>query len=226
MGLFTKSKTLVSTGLFKGFTDYHSHILPGVDDGIRTMKDSLDVLAYFEQLGVESVWLTPHIMEDIPNTPAHLKEVFATLQAEYHGSIALHLAAEHMMDSLFEERLAAGDVLPLGLTEDRILVETSYFNPPFNMDDILSRVRSAGFFPVLAHPERYVYMNNARYEQLHKEGVEFQLNVASLSGAYGRDAQKKAQWLLKHNMYNYKGTDIHSLKMFAERINTKAKFEL
>lgn len=88
-----------------GFTDYHSHILPGVDDGVQTMDESLEILRLYEEQGIKSVWLTPHIMEDIPNTTAHLRDRFAELQAAYTGGVQLHLAAENMLDNLFEERL-------------------------------------------------------------------------------------------------------------------------
>ena len=117
---FRKRVSLQDSGIFSGFTDWHSHILPGVDDGVRTMGESLEILRLYEELGVRSVWLTPHIMEDIPNTTAHLRERFAELQASYSGSVELHLAAENMLDGLFEERLEKNDLLPLGENGDHL----------------------------------------------------------------------------------------------------------
>ena len=76
---FNTKKKLVNTGIFKGATDWHSHILPDVDDGIQTMEDSLAVLAYYEKIGIREVWLTPHIMEDIPNMVEDLRERFQEL---------------------------------------------------------------------------------------------------------------------------------------------------
>ena len=111
MFFFNTKKKLIDTGLFKGATDWHSHILPGVDDGIQSMKDSLEVLSYYEKIGISEVWLTPHIMEDIPNTPSELRERFEELKAAYTGNINLHLAAENMIDNLFYERFEAGDLL-------------------------------------------------------------------------------------------------------------------
>ena len=69
MWFFKKQTSLVGSGILEGFTDYHSHILPGVDDGIQTLGESLDTLDCLEKLGVKSIWLTPHVMEDIPNSP-------------------------------------------------------------------------------------------------------------------------------------------------------------
>ena len=222
MGLFSKKPTILSSGVFEGFTDYHSHILPGVDDGIRSMEDALAVLNFYESIGVKTVWCTPHIMEDFPNTPEALKQRFAQLKEAYNGPIELHLAAEHMLDGLFEERLPKGEVLPMNFDGwDCLLVETSYFQPPSNMDDMLRSVFSAGFYPILAHPERYVYMEKKDYKRLAGMGVRLQLNVTSLGGCYGPDAKNKAEWLLKNGMYSIMGTDIHSLHSFRERINAK-----
>ena len=209
MGLFNRSVSVSESGLLAGRTDWHCHILPGVDDGFRKMEDSLAALRRYAELGFREVWLTPHIMEDIPNTTEALRSRFAELQQAYDGPLALHLASENMMDPLFGERLEAGDLLPL--PESRLLVETSYFNPPVDMDGILEDIKSSGFFPVLAHPERYMYMDMRRYRDLKSKGIEFQLNITSLTGAYGPDVKARAERMLKAGMYNYSGTDLHRL---------------
>ncbi len=196
-----------------GFTDHHSHILPGVDDGVKKMEVSLKVLEQYEQLGIAEVWCTPHIMEDIPNTTDALKARFAELCEAYNGPIKLHLAAEYMMDGLFEERLEKNDLLTLGEEGNQLLVETSYFTPPMDMDMILKEIKRKGYFPVLAHPERYVYMNNKeRYEELKSDDIRFQLNLSSLAGAYGPEVRAKARWMLRKNYYNLAGSDLHSLR--------------
>ena len=200
------------TSLLSGFTDHHSHILPGVDDGVKKMDVSLKVLEEYEKLGIVAVWCTPHVMEDMPNTTAGLKERFAELCEAYEGPIKLNLAAEYMMDGLFEERLQQNDLLPLGDEGNQLLVETSYFTPPMDLDQILLDIKHRGYFPVLAHPERYVYMGNHHYHQLKENNIRFQLNLSSLAGAYGPDAQAKARWLLKKNYYNLAGSDLHSLR--------------
>lgn len=226
MGLFFKNTTLLGSGIFHGMTDYHSHVLPGVDDGIRTMEDALAVLKRFESLGVETLWCTPHIMEDIPNTTQRLKSRFEELCAAYKGPVNLRLAAENMLDGLFIERLADGDVLPLTDEGDHLLVETSYYNPPMNMEDMLYSVMSSGYFPVLAHPERYQYLKMADYERLHRMGVKFQLNIMSLCGWYGDAEQRKAEALYKKGLYSFKGTDIHNLSGLEQRLNSKIRIKL
>ena len=206
---FKKRISLKDSGIFEGFTDWHSHILPGVDDGVQTMDEALEILRLYEELGVKTVWLTPHIMEDMPNTTAHLRERFAELQAAYTGPITLHLASENMLDNLFDERLDKNDLLPLGENGDHLLVETSYFSPPMGLSNILLRIKAKGYYPVLAHPERYVYMDSADYRQLKDMGVKFQLNIFSLAGMYGTEAKKKAERLLTNGNCELTGSDCH-----------------
>lgn len=213
---FNKKYSLADSEIFRGFTDWHSHILPGVDDGVQTMDEALDILALYEKLGVKAVWLTPHVMEDVPNTTARLKERFEELKAVYKGAVRLHLAAEYMLDNLFRERLNDGDLLPLGEKEDRLLVETSYYNPPANMYGLLERIKAKGFYPVLAHPERYMYMNDEDYRRLGEMGVEFQLNVFSLAEFYGVQARKRGFILLHAGMYDFVGTDAHGREQWKE----------
>jgi len=128
-----KASEMGESGLFQEFTDWHSHLLPGVDDGIHTMEETLAVLSKYEELGVKRVWLTPHVMEETPNSTGFLRTRFDDLKATYTGPVELRLASENMLDSLFEERIRVGDVLPIGSSEDHLLIETSYVNPPLGM---------------------------------------------------------------------------------------------
>jgi len=194
---------------FDGYVDHHSHILPGVDDGFRTIEDSLKCLRIYEQWGFKELWLTPHIMEDFPNKTDDLKRRFDQLNNAYNGNIKLHLASENMVDTLFVDRFSSKDLLPMG---DNLLVETSYFSAPENFHDILDNIMHAGMRPILAHPERYIYMTTSEYDSLLNKGVIFQLNIFSLMGMYGHQAKEKALYLLKRGAYTLSGTDIHNLK--------------
>lgn len=221
MGLFSKKKSLLETGVFEGFTDWHSHILPGVDDGIQTMEESIAILEEYERLGFKKVWLTPHIMEDYPNATDDLKKRFEELKNQWKGNVELALAAENMLDNLFEERLQNDDFLPIGDEQDHLLVETSYYTPPYAMDEMISKARALGYYIILAHPERYRYMEEKDYNKLKEEGVKFQVNILSLVGAYGDSAKKKAEWLVSKNMIDFYGTDIHRLESFIKFYNEK-----
>lgn len=222
MLFFNTKKKLIETGVLQGAVDWHSHILPGVDDGIRSMHEALEVLAYYEKIGIREVWLTPHIMEDMPNTTDELRRRFDELQEAYKGSVKLHLAAENMIDELFKTRLAARDFLPIGEKGDHLLVETSYYQPPMEFYDILKRIQDAGYQPVLAHPERYGYMDDRDYGRLYAMKVKAQLNLVSLAGGYGKQAQEKAQALLEKGYYTLFGSDIHHLSVLQEGLNAKA----
>lgn len=194
----------------EGFTDWHCHILPGVDDGVRQMDDALAILDGYGHAGIRKVWLTPHIMEDIPNTTADLRDRFDQLCQNYNGPVELRLAAENMIDNLFIKRLEANDLLPIGDEGNTLLIETSYFTAPINFNEVIDAVKSKGYFPLLAHPERYNYIDSiADYRKMYDWGVRFQLNLMSLSGHYGPVVRAKAQRLLEEGMYSRTGTDLH-----------------
>lgn len=208
-----KVPTIRESGMLQGSTDWHSHILPGVDDGFADMADSLKAIDELEKLGVKHLWLTPHVMEDCPNETDRLRTRFEELKLEYSGNVELHLASENMLDALFEDRLETGDFLPLGEGGNHLLVETSYFNPPMNMTGLLEQIKNKGYHPVLAHPERYQYMDESDYKRIKEMGVLFQANYFSLVGAYGNTARKKLEWLLKKGMVDLMGSDLHRLKV-------------
>lgn len=218
---FLKRKYSLSSGdALQGKTDRHSHILFGVDDGVKTLEDSLAVLSLEAEAGVTDVWCTPHVMEDVPNTTESLRERFAELQQAYTGPVTLHLAAEYMLDNLFQERFGAGDLLIM--EDDTVLVETSTWNPPPDMTGTLRKIQKAGYRPLLAHPERYRYLNEAGYERFHKMGIHFQLNLASLIGYYGETAMNKANDLLAKGWYSDIGTDCHRLKSLEEQLRRES----
>ena len=207
---FSSKYSLQQSDFLKGWTDRHSHILPGVDDGIQTIEDSIAILSMYEQMGVKKVWLTPHIMEDCPNTPEKLKIRFEELKSAYKGNIELALSAENMMDGLFIKRLEQGILMPYGDNNNELLIETYYVQPPIRMESILRDMQKAGITPVLAHPERYLYMDAEKYENIKEMGVKFQLNITSLIGAYGNQVKERAEYLLNEGYYNYSGSDTHS----------------
>lgn len=147
---FAKKIDIGSVWLFPWLRRLAQPYPPGVDDGVQTIDEALQILAEYERLRIKEVWLTPHIMEDIPNTTKHLQERFDELQSAYSGNITLHLASENMLDKLFEERLEQNDMLPLGENGKLLLVETSYFSPPIGLQNILLRIKTKGYHPVLA----------------------------------------------------------------------------
>ena len=222
--IFCCKRSLAQDGMFQGATDCHSHILPGVDDGVKTIEDTLQILQYGELLGVRHWWCTPHVMEDCPNTTEDLKARFDALCEAYDGPVKLHLAAEYMLDTVFDQRLAERDLLTM--EDDMLLVEASVMAEPYDLPGKLREIMSAGYCPLLAHPERYRYLGEKDFEKLHNMGVLFQLNLASVTGYYGETAKRKAEYILKKGWYKTAGSDCHRrealLKQYSARTVKKS----
>ena len=219
-GLFQRRKSIIESGLLKGATDSHCHILYGLDDGVKTLEESLDILTWMEQeQGLREVWFTPHVMEDVPNTTEGLRARFEEFKAVYKGGLKLHLAAEYMMDTLFEKRLEAKDLLTHG--GDRVLVETSAIMPPINLWDLLERMMKLGYRPLVAHPERYRYMQMTDYKRLHDMGALLQMNLPSIAGFYGETVKDKAYAILDKGWYSMVGSDCHRFRVVKHQYGIK-----
>jgi len=204
-----KKGSIAQSGVLAGFTDIHSHILPGVDDGVKSDEEAIGILDYYQALGVKKVVFTPHVMEDYPqNTAVFLRARFEQFQHLYRGGVQLALGAEYMLDHRFEEHLESGELLPV--IHDYLLVETSYINLPFHFTERLKAIMAKGYFVILAHPERYGYMQKLKdFSQLKETGVLFQMNLLSVTGFYGRAVEKKTKMLLDAGYYDFIGMDIH-----------------
>lgn len=218
-GIFSRRKSLIQSGILKGAEDVHSHYLYGVDDGFRKKELSLKALTYLEELGLKTLWLTPHIMEDVPNSTEKLRERFKELKQEYSGTIELNLAAEYMLDNEFASRLANNDLLLH--SKDSVLVETSTWASPVDFWEVLEEIKGKGYFPLLAHPERYNYMRKDDYDRLLKSGIRLQMNLPSILGVYGSSVKARAEYLLEKNMYYCAGSDCHRLKALKYQLNSE-----
>ncbi len=194
--------------------DIHSHLLP-IDDGVKSFDEAVAILQKFEELGFKKVIITPHIISDIyPNTKKIIEHSFLSLQEEVKKrllQIEIDYAAEHYLDENFFSLLENGEVC---LIQNKyLLFETSYTSRPLFLEEAIFEINSKGFVPMLAHPERYRYIKDMNeYKKLKELGVVFQINGNSLLGAYGKEAQKKANWLMEHGMIDFLGSDAHSLK--------------
>lgn len=216
--LLKNNLSVQKSGLLNNFTDYHSHILPSVDDGVQTCEEALQILSFYEEQGVRRVIFTPHIMEDMPkNSAGFLRAEFAKFQHLYNGKLGLSLAAEYMLDGGFNKHLKSGELLCL--FDNYILIEMSYAIATVNYISIISEIMSQGYFVVLAHPERYLYLRKEEYRELKGMGVMFQLNFPSLLGVYGKSVQERAKWLLETSYYDLVGSDVHNFKHFSSTLS-------
>ena len=213
------------------YTDIHSHILPGIDDGSKSLSESLDMLKAMQEASYTKVITTPHIMADVyKNTPSIIKKKLTILKdaAAKNGiNIQIDVAAEYYLDDGFIKHLQSGEILSFG--KNYLLFETSYMDRPINLEEMIFEIQSNGYTPVLAHPERYRYINNleSEYARLKELGVLFQLNLNSLIGGYGKSAKKKADYLVKRGMVNFLGSDAHGLRHIegVKKVKTSELFD-
>lgn len=200
-----------------GLVDIHNHILPGIDDGATIVEDSIGLVKGFGEFGITNFVCTPHIMHHYyPNTPNTIKTAFELLKKELAvqglKDVRLDYAAEHMIDENFENLLEKNLVLPIA--KEYLLIEMSYLQPSLNFDLAINKIKSKGYIPVLAHPERYVYLHKQmeRYVVYKKTNIRLQLNLLSVSNYYGPEINKVALKLLTSGAYDYLGSDLHNPK--------------
>jgi tyrosine-protein phosphatase YwqE len=222
--IFSKKYSIAEARLLQGMTDIHSHFLYGTDDGMQTKEETFAALNYFEQQGVRGIYFTPHIMENYPGNGAKsLKRCFDNLICEYTGNIDIRLSAEYMIDNKFESHLNNNETKPLAIADDYLLIETSCINPPLSFYKTLQEIKKKGYHIILAHPERYIYMDKSDYKKLKEAGfISFQLNLLSPAGYYGKQVRENAEYLLDNDFYSFTGTDIHNLESHKQAFNRKS----
>lgn len=192
----------------------HSHLLPDVDDGIRSTEEALICLRQFAQWGIRHVVTTPHISQDMyPNTSDLLRTVADELRTHIEAEglpITFHVAAEYMVDELFMKRLQANDLLSFG-TERYVLIETGWASLPLQLNTWLFQMQVDGYKPVLAHPERYPYFRGKinALSDFREQGCLLQLNLMSLAGRYGPEARRMAQLLIEQGLIDFVSSDLH-----------------
>ena len=193
----------------------HAHLLPGVDDGVATDEQALTCLRQLADWGVRHVVTTPHVGRDLfpHNTSVSLRAGLSRLQtlvAEHYLPLQVEVAAEYMLDDFFPALVRENDLLTFG-TERYVLVETGFVMVPRYLETILFQLQTAGYTPVLAHPERYRFYRNDEpaLARMSEQGCLFQLNWMWMVGQYGVDAQWQAQRLLNNEWVDFIGSDLH-----------------
>ncbi len=211
----SKKKVVLKDIIPNDYVDIHSHLLPGIDDGTKTIYQSAYILEQFERLGIKKAITTPHVISEVwPNSSQIIINTLDELQKALPvlgiNVVEIQAGAEYMMDDLFFQRVKDKDILPMH--DNYILVEMSSFGPPMNLNEILFEIKLAGYVPVLAHPERYIFYENdlKKFEDLKELGFLFQLNLLSLSSFYGDKIKSFAQKMLQQNYFDFVGSDIHN----------------
>jgi protein-tyrosine phosphatase len=197
-------------------TDIHSHLIPGIDDGVKTVEESVEMLKEFAGLGFKRIVTTPHIMSDyFKNTPEIILSGLETVREAIKKEgidIKLDAAAEYYLDEFFVQKLKKDKLLTID--NKYLLFEISYINPPDYLLKVVFDIIVAGYTPLLAHPERYNFWYGKldEYKKIKDAGALFQINVNSLTGYYGVAAKKTAELLIDENMIDFIGSDLHGAR--------------
>ena len=195
--------------------DVHSHLIPGIDDGARTMDETMAMLAKFQSLGYKKVITTPHIMSEVyPNNSERIRsglDLVRENSAKLGLTIDIEAAAEYYFDETLEFRVKEKNFMTFG--DGYVLVEFAFHNAPMFEDRLFFEMQMAGYKPVLAHFERYVYFlgSTERVHEFKEKGVRIQMNLNSLTGHYGMDVKKQAERLIDAKLLDFVGTDCHRM---------------
>jgi tyrosine-protein phosphatase YwqE len=220
MGLFgflsAKPKNRVALDLSKVKVDMHSHLIPGIDDGAKNMDETIALLTKFEALGYSKIITTPHIKNpSYPNTSAIILSGLNEVRNEMKSlgiKLTLEAAAEYYYDESFLEKVKNRDVLTFG--DNYVLFEFSFYHAPTFVDVLFDELINAGYKPVVAHFERYLYFLGSieKAAEWRKRGVNIQINLLSLTGHYGMEIKKQAEMLVDAYEFDFIGSDCHRIE--------------
>lgn len=215
MALFNLFSKSTKTAVLPFTTDIHCHVLPGVDDGSPDTTTSVELVRRMHEWGISRIIATPHITDvTFPNTPDTLDPPLEELRSALEANgidVELQRASENRIDDFFRSQLDAGVITPY--PGNYLLVENSFVQEPWQLDQFLFDLKIKGFMPVLAHPERYHYYfedHPERYDMLHNSGTLFQINLLSLAGYYSKKEKKTAEKLIEKGYVDFLGTDLHN----------------
>lgn len=211
-----KRKPFLHDLICDGYIDIHSHLLPAIDDGAKSIEETISLITGLKEIGFKKFITTPHVMADVwYNSRSSIeKKCMETISKINIPKIEkkFRAAAEYMIDGEFREIFMNEPLLTI--KENYVLVEMSYLNPPFQLHQTLYELQSAGYQPILAHPERYNFFQSSLsdYKKLKNIGCLFQLNLLSTVGYYGPNVAKASELLLKNGLIDFVGSDVHHNK--------------
>jgi len=215
-------------------TDMHCHLLPLVDDGSKSLEESLDVLETMSQVGFKEVKLTPHFQSPrFPNTEPDILERYKNFCAEVEANskdrtlpALCGISGEYRIDDGFDEHQALDNILTYHFSDPKrgsekglLLIEFSLHQKRMGLDETIFQCQMNGYDIILAHPERYPYFDrhSEMLEQFKEQGIFFQVNILSLDGFYGEAAQRKAFEFIEQGWVEFLGTDMHNV-MYAQAL--------
>jgi protein-tyrosine phosphatase len=197
------------------YCDMHSHLIPGIDDGVPNLDTALELITGMMNIGYKKIITTPHIYWDLyKNTNEIIQTGWEAVKNEIERRklpIDFYAAAEYLIDDHFDELLENDQAL-LTLKDNLVLVEFSFVQEPIELKRILFKLQIKGYQPVIAHPERYLYFTNEKkwYDEMKTAGCLFQVNLLSLTGFYGKAPLELSQYLIKQKYIDLLGSDLHN----------------
>ena len=212
--------------------DVHSHLLPALDEGAKNLQESLFLIAELKDLGFQKLILTPHVMSGFyPNSSEKIKERLLILREyleEKCIDVEVEAAAEYYLDGFFMKELLSKNELMTFASEEGtqyLLFETQHLHQPRQLFEVIKRIFRKGYIPILAHPERYHYLQSDRLlvHHLYETGLLFQVNINSFSGYYGTESRELAEYLSVAQMVSFLGTDCHKkeqIEMLQKTMNS------
>ena len=195
-------------------TDIHCHVVPGIDDGSPDINTSIELIERMQSWGITRIIATPHVTQaSFENTPDIMSEALSSLKKELENrgnNINITHSAEYRIDEQFLSQLKENLIVPM--PSNYILVENSFIQEPWNLDQLLFDLKVKGYKPILAHPERYLYYHSKRdrYKAIHNTGTKFQVNLLSVAGYYSKDEKRVALELINNGLVDFIGTDLHN----------------
>ena len=213
--LFSKKVVLDPVDLSVLKVDMHSHLIPGIDDGSKSMDDTIGMLVKFKELGYQKIITTPHIMSDYyKNTPEIILGGLEEVRAEIKRiglDIEIEAAAEYFYDETLVERLEKGTFLTFG--DNYVLVEFSFSSEPPGYEAFFFDMLIKGYRPIIAHFERYNFFHGSveKAEEWREKGLLIQMNINSLSGHYGPSVKKQAEMLVDSGQIDFIASDCHRI---------------
>lgn len=195
--------------------DIHSHILPGLDDGAKSMEETLKMVRELHKAGFKTLIATPHVLEgndylspaDILAATEQVRECVARAEIP----VKILPGAENYIFPDMAKWAQAGKLLTLGNTGKYLLLELPMLEIPHYTDQVFFELQVNGMTPVLAHPERYrgLYDKPERLLDWAKKGILFQLDLRSMDGKYGPQARRLAEIMLSSDLAHFVGSDAH-----------------
>lgn len=226
-----KKETLQDLSFLK--VDFHSHLIPGIDDGVKNYDEALSLIKELNSLGIQKIITTPHVMTDYyKNTPEIIENRLYKLRNEVKANnipVIIEAAAEYMVDDGLEEKVKSKHILHFG--QHYVLIELSTLTPPYHLKKVVFNLQIEGYKVILAHPERYGYWYNdlSNFEDLKNRNVFFQVNIVSLASFYPEPTRKHAETLINEGMVEFLGSDIHNhhyMQAIKESLSSKVLVDL